>query len=108
MKTISTLVSALHVGILVSLRTNLTPIVCEFQNHPFSTKYLQGFSFLANLSKVCVSGSSQMETQTRIIYLLFSASVWRADILDAVGRQLVSSTEHRDLLIYYIELLEHW
>jgi hypothetical protein len=64
--------------------------------------------FLANLSKVCVSGSSQMETQNRIIYLLFSASVWRADILDAVGRQLVNSAEHRDLLLYYIELLEYW
>ncbi|XP_059478820.1 testis-expressed protein 10 homolog [Neocloeon triangulifer] len=89
MKTITTLTSALHTGILISLRTHLTPII-------------------KNLSQICGVGMSQQETRMKVLYFLFTASVWRADILDAVGRQLVNSPENKDLLLYYLELLDYW
>ncbi|XP_065335602.1 testis-expressed protein 10 [Cloeon dipterum] len=90
MTTITTLVSALHTGIILSLRTHSALIIENFKN-------------------VCVAGMSQQESRMRIVYLLFAASVWRTDILDAVGRQLVNSKEnHADLLCYYRELLEYW
>jgi hypothetical protein len=108
MKTITTLVAAQHVGILVSLRTNLTQILGENLVFLHFIKSNLRFDFVGNINKVCAVDMSQLETRTRVLYLLFSASVWRTDILDAVGRQLVNSQEHKDLLDYFVELLEHW